>query len=93
MECSKYEYSNHAIAQMFKRGISADEVEAAIENGENIKEYPQDTPFPSFLKLYFSNARPIHVVVSQDNSTGICFVITAYQPDPSLWNSDFKTKN
>ncbi len=92
MECSKYEYSNHAIAQMFKRSISADEVEATIENGEIIKEYPQDTPFPSQLKLYFVNKRPIHVVVSQDIISGICYVITAYEPDPNLWVSYFKTK-
>ncbi len=29
MVCSTFEYSNHAVAQMFRRGISADEVEAA----------------------------------------------------------------
>ena len=62
MECSKYEYSNHAIVQMFKRSISADDVETTIENGETIKDYPQDAPFPSQLKLYFVNNRPIHVI-------------------------------
>jgi len=92
MECSKYEYSNHAIVQMFKRGISADDVESTIENGEIIKDYPDDTPFPSQLKLYFANERPIHVVVSQDASTEICYVITAYEPDPNLWKFGFKTK-
>lgn len=92
MECSNYEYSNHAIAQMFKRSISADDVESTIENGEIIKDYPQDTPFPSHLKLYFVNDRPIHVVVSQDFSTGICYVITAYEPDSNIWKSDFKNK-
>lgn len=77
---------------MFKRGISAEEVEVTIENGEIVKDYPQDSPFPSHLKLYFVNTRPIHVVVSRDISTGCCYVITAYEPDSSLWESDFKTK-
>jgi hypothetical protein len=78
MDCSKFEYSNHAVAQMFRRQISPDEVELAIGEGEIVKEYPEDKPFPSFLKLFFSTRlRPIHVVVSQDVSTGICYIITA----------------
>lgn len=93
MECSKYEYSNHSITQMFKRSISVDDVEATIINGLIIQEYPFDTPYPSMLKLHFVNTRPIHVVVSQDISTGICFVITAYEPDSSLWKPDFKSKS
>ncbi|MFN0174873.1 MAG: DUF4258 domain-containing protein [Saprospiraceae bacterium] len=92
MECSKYEYINHAIAQMFKRSISAEDVEATIENGEIIKDYPEDSPFPSQLKLNYVGNRPIHVVVSQDSSTWVCYVITAYEPDSSLWKSDFKSK-
>jgi hypothetical protein len=93
MDCSKFEYSNHAVAQMFKRSISADEVEFAIQNGETIKDYPGDQPFPSFLKLFFTEkGKPIHVVVSQDISNGICYVITAYVPDPSIWESNFKIK-
>jgi len=93
MVCFKFEYSNHAVVQMFKRSISADEVEAAIEYGDTIKDYPQDTPFPSQLKLYFvRGVRPIHVVVSQDVATGTCFVITAYQPDTMIWQPDFRNK-
>lgn len=93
MECSIFEYSNYAVTQMFKRSISADEVEAAIENGETIKEYPEDTPFPSLLKLFFtSGGRPIHVVVSQDISKGVCYIITAYEPDADMWETNFKNK-
>ena len=93
MVCSKFEYSNHAVAQMFRRGISVDEVEAAITLGGTIKDYPQDTPFPSQLKLYFAgNVRPIHVVVSQDAATGTCYIITAYEPDAAIWQPDFRNK-
>jgi hypothetical protein len=52
MTCSNYAYSNPAITQMFKRGISADEVEAAIINGEKIKDYPADetlSELPDFM--------------------------------------------
>lgn len=92
MICFDYAYSNHAIAQMFKRDISPDQVEEAIKNGERIKEYPQDKPFPSYLLLYTVNQRPLHVVVSQDVNSGICYVITAYVPDPFIWDAEFKNK-
>jgi len=92
MICVNFAYSNHAIAQMFKRGISADEVEESIKNGKKIKDYPDDKPYPSCLILYFVKRKPVHVVVSQDISSGICFIITAYSPDPALWDADFKNK-
>ncbi len=92
MTCSNFQYSNHAVMQMFKRNISADEVEGAISSGEVIKNYPNDKPYPSCLILYFVNNRPIHVVVSQDAESSTCFVVTAYQPTPNIWSVDFKTK-
>jgi len=92
MNCSSYAYSNHAISQMFKRGISVDEVEEGIKKGNKIKEYHDDKPYPSCLILYFMNERPIHIIVSQEINSGICFVITAYIPDQVLWDVDFKNK-
>ncbi len=93
MDCATFEYSNHAVAQMFKRSISADDVELAITMGAVIKSYPNDKPFPSSLILSFvENARPLHVVVSKDVQSGICYIITAYEPDPGLWTPDFTNK-
>lgn len=37
MKCSNFQYSNHAVLHMFKRSISADEVEEVITHGEMIK--------------------------------------------------------
>lgn len=92
MKCSNFQYSNHAVFQMFKRSISADEVEEVITHGETIKDYPNDKPHPSFLILKTVNGRPIHVVASKDKLNGICYVITTYLPDPLIWSSDFKNK-
>ena len=92
MTCTNYAYSNHAIAQMFKRDISADEVEEGVMNGQKIKDYPTDKPYPSCLMLFFVGQKPIHIVVSQDAGTGICYIITAYIPDPAAWDVDFKNK-
>ncbi len=77
---------------MFKRGIPADEVEEVITLGEMINDYLGDKPHPSCLMFRLVTSRPIHVVVSQDVTTGTCYVITAYLPDPLIWSSDFKNK-
>ena len=65
---------------------------AALKLGEPIADYPNDRPYPSRLILWFSGSRPIHVVAAQDPETQICFIITAYEPDPSIWLDNFKTR-
>jgi Domain of unknown function (DUF4258) len=77
---------------MFSRKISEAEVEIAISQGVIIESYPDDTPFASYLILSFINNCPIHVVYSIDESTSIVYVITAYNPDPSIWLNNFSTR-
>lgn len=91
MECKGIEYSNHAIEQSFKRDIDLKDVETGIKQGEVIKSYPRDTPYPSFLILSFHNSIPLHILVAK-NETGGCIVVTVYRPSPSIWEADFKTK-
>ena len=54
----------HAIRRMFERRISDEDIKDAIETGETIEEYPDDTPYPSELKLGWRGSRPIHVVLA-----------------------------
>jgi hypothetical protein len=77
---------------MFERSIGRDEVAVAVASGEVIAEYPDDTPFPSVLLLQIVGERPLHVVASEDPASGTCYIVTAYPPDPELWNPDFKTR-
>ncbi len=90
MECTDIVYREHAIKRMFERSITVDAVEAVIEKGDIIKQYPDDKPFTSYLLLGYFENRPIHVLVSKDEN--ICFVITVYEPDPTIWQDGFKTK-
>jgi len=92
MGSESYLYSNHAVKQMFQRGISTVEVEQAIERGEIVKDYPDDKPFPSKLVLAWVNQRPLHVVYSIDEEKKITVVITSYIPSTDIWEEDFKTK-
>lgn len=85
-------FSGHAIKQMFERQISKEDVCHAIDNGETIKSYPEDKPYPNKLMLGFSGNRPIHVVLAYDDVKDVQIIITTYIPDPKLWSKDFKVK-
>jgi hypothetical protein len=71
--------------QMFARQISRDDVR------EVIRAYPDDTPFASRLILGWRGRRPLHVVAADDDE-GQTIIITAYEPDPALWEPDFRRK-
>lgn len=77
---------------MFQRGINPDAVKKVITNGEIIAEYPDDQPFPSVLLLGFYGNQPVHIVVASEPATSHCYVITVYQPDPTLWDETFKIR-
>ena len=85
-------YSNHAVQQMFKRDISTNAVEMVMENGEIIKSYPEDTPYPSYLLLGFYEQRPLHIVYSDNRINGCLIIITVYEPSTKIWKKNFKKR-
>ncbi len=91
MKCSGFQYSAHAVKRMLDKNISIQEIEKCVLNGEMIRDYPEDKPYPSKLFLTFVNQRPLHVVAAQDTDAR-CIVITCYEPDKTIWLEDFKTK-
>lgn len=82
----------HSFKRIFEKEINPEDVFNTVRNGEVIKEYPSDIPYPSFLLLNFVNNQPLHVVVAKHQTDDFCFVITVYQPDPEMWDIDFKNK-
>ncbi len=62
MEYASIEFSAHAIQRMFERKIDADAIVRAIQEGEIIAEYKDDTPCPSVLLLDIHDGLPLHVV-------------------------------
>jgi len=92
MECKEVKFTGHALRRMFERGIGVDDVLAVVTSGETIADYPEDTPFPTYLILGFVKSRPIHIVVAKDGLKKTCHIITAYPPDPAQWKADFKTR-
>jgi len=55
-------YSSHVVIQMFKRGISQQDIELTLDTGVIIREYPDDKPYTSYLLLFFSANIPLHLV-------------------------------
>jgi hypothetical protein len=92
MQCAEVLYSDHAVAQMFKRDIEIKDIRYTIDYGEEINRYPDDKPYPSYLLFGFVEKRPIHVVLARDEENERCIVITAYEPDNTIWDADFRTK-
>ncbi len=56
-------------------------------HGQIIEYYEDDYPFPSCLIFLMIGTRPLHVVCSIGN--GQLFIITAYAPNPTEWDTTF----
>ena len=83
--------TEHARIRLYERNISVDDIITGINTGEVIKQYEDDKPLPSCLVLGFSvKSEYIHIVVSCD--INFIYLITAYFPNPGIWENDFKTR-
>ncbi len=86
-------YTKHAIFEMEHEEfgeILDHELEEAIMAGEELFQYPEDTPLPSCLIFGSTrNRRPIHVVSAYDEAHDEAIVITVYEPDSEQW-TDFR---
>jgi hypothetical protein len=92
MDYNTIVFSQHAFTRMFARGISPQLVERAVRLGEVIADYPYDQPYPSVLLLFRDAKQVLHVVVGIDVISKTCHIITAYWPEPNLWDDDFRTR-
>lgn len=81
--------TQHLLLRMQERGILYADVTATIMAGEIIEQYPDDYPYPSCLVLGIPG-KPLHLVCGI--GSGRLWVITAYYPDPTKWETDLKTR-
>ena len=81
----------HVIKRCKERNIDSDSIIHVIMNGEIIRQYEDDKPFPSCLLLgMLIKDKYLHVVVASDNIH--LHIITAYYPNEDEWEPDFKTR-
>ena len=85
-------FRGHAVRRMFERGLSVEDVCAVLADGESIADYADDAPYPSRLKLGFLRGRALHVVAAYNATDDETIVVTAYEPDPRVWEADFRRK-
>jgi hypothetical protein len=85
------EWRKHALERMLERNISRREVKMTLQNGEIVESYESDIPFASALFFYI-DSKPVHVVASLDETTQTIFVITAYVPSITHFNTDLKRR-
>jgi hypothetical protein len=87
------EYRIHATKRMFERDISENDIESVLTAGRVIEDYKDDFPLPSVLICGRSKEeRPLHIVVGINQAEKILVIITAYEPDPEKWISDFSRR-
>ena len=83
--------TEHARQRLIERKITVNDIIKCIAEGEIIKQYEDDKPFPSCLILGMAMDNSyIHVVVSHDEE--FLYLITAYHPDKGQWEADLKTR-
>jgi len=82
-------YTQHARYEMVMEEfgqITEEEVFQAVQNGEVIESYENDTPYPSVLILGKTDfGRPIHAVIAYSEEDDLAIVVTVYEPDPARW--------
>lgn len=89
---NKLTFRVHALRRMFELRTGVEDVEGVLNAGEVIERYPNDTPYPNRLVLGWRGARPLHVIVAENTVDNEWIVITAHEPDPAQWETDFKRR-
>jgi hypothetical protein len=92
LENGTIQWRKHAHQRMLERGIDRKLVVETLKSGECIKEYADDTPYPSALFLGWQGKMPIHIVAASDADAGIVYIITVYVPDPKIFSEDFRKR-
>lgn len=83
--------SDHGYDELAEDGITAREVIAGIHGAIIVEEYPHYPKGPCILVLQKDGAgKPIHVVWGIPRGYNKpAVVVTAYRPDPELWDENF----
>lgn len=92
MTRDELELTEHAaLLRMPQERLTIDDLVVALNTGEMIASYPDDRPWPSQLTLGWVEGRPVHVCWAR-TPDGKARIITAYRPDPKLWDDTFKRR-
>jgi hypothetical protein len=86
--------SEHGFGELRQDDILIEDAVAGIATAVVVEDYPDRFRGPSVLTLqHDAHGRPFHVVWAiPANERRPAVIVTAYRPDPSLWDSDFRRR-
>jgi hypothetical protein len=86
--------SDHGYDELRKDDILLEDVVAGVTTAVLVEEYSDRFRGPGVLSLQHDAAgRPIHVVWALPaDERRPAVLVTAYRPDPSLWDDDFRLR-
>lgn len=89
-----YHVSDHGFEELRKDGILIEHAVSGIDAAVLVEDYPERQRGPGILTLQQDAAgRPIHVVWALPaNMRRPAVLVTAYRPNPALWDSDFRQR-
>jgi len=89
-----YRVSDHGFDELEEDAIVTNEAIAGIAAATAIEDYPDRFRGPSVLTLqHDKNGRSIHVVWAiPAGERRPAVLVTAYRPDPELWDSEFRKR-
>jgi len=85
-------WTYHVNMRLRDRAITRRMVVESPGNFEIIESYPEDKYMPSYLVYSRYDETIFHVLFAIDEPNNNVRVVTAYIPDPSRWNADFKRR-
>lgn len=92
IKAGKYVISFTHTEKVRLREIEVEEIEEALFEGSIIEPYPDDPMGPSCLILGITKqGRPLHILCGRLEEDEV-LIITAYEPDPEEWETDWKTR-
>ena len=93
IRAKRYRLTKHATIVRLEREITIVEIEQALLNGEIIERYADAQSYPSCLVLgWLASGDPLHLVCSRGNVEPALRIVTLYEPEDALWESDYKTR-
>ncbi|MBI5875662.1 MAG: DUF4258 domain-containing protein [Deltaproteobacteria bacterium] len=88
----RYSISFTHTEKLRARKIEARHIEEAVQSGVVIESYPADPRGLSCLMLgYTKDGVPLHIVCGNIEGDEV-LIVTAYKPDNSEWEEDWKTR-
>jgi hypothetical protein len=82
----KIRITDHAYEEAHNDDLTFDEIFTSVIQGEIIKDYPEDKPYPRCL-IFGENfeRESIHSVWAYNKKNQWAVLITVYRPDPDKW--------